>query len=312
MDNQVLRAINHIKYVSKKKPCTLKIFNYLQNNGASNYNYESVENEIAELRNDGIIDETFKRTNPIEEVLNFPEDDVDITSGNSDISCLNTQSSQVDEENDATPSLNNNTLTPNPQGVFPSDFETLFQSLEDKLNGKISAIKSYLLDEVYDLKNELKVLQDNYLTENPDSNEKEEICALKQKVKTLEVQNQFLRNDVVSKQNLIDSLPEHNSNLLSHQCCRVIQDTQSNVRSGINTDVTDNHSNNHGVNTITNEKTNKQTTSYKKNDKTTVYNYNDDSNLIKRQSANNSAVKKEAFYYRRLDDKVCKWARSFS
>ena len=312
MDNQVLRAINHIKYVSKKKPCTFKIFNYLQNNGASNYNYESVENEIAELRNDGIIDETFKITNPIEEVLNFPEDDVDITSGNSDISCLNTQSSQVDEENDATPSLNNNTLTPNPQEVFPSDFETLFQCLEDKLNGKISAIKSYLLDEVYDLKNELKVLQDNYLTENSDSNEKDEICALKQKVKTLEVENQFLRNDVVSKQNLIDSLPEHNSNLLSHQCCGVIQDTQSNVQSGINTDVTDNHSNNHGVNTITNEKTNKQTTSYKKNDKTTVCNYNDDSNLIKRQSANSSAVKKEAFYYRRLDDKVCKWARSFS
>ena len=293
MDNQVLRGISHIKYVSKKKPSALKISNYLQNNWTSNYNYESLENKITELRNNGIIDETFKITNPIEEVLNFPEDDVDITSENSDISCLNTQSSQVDEENDATPSLNNNTLTPNPQAVFPSDFEILFQSLEDKLNGKISAIKSYLLDEVYDLKNELKVLQDNYLTENSESNEKEEICALKQKVKSLEVENKFLRNDVVSKQNLIDSLLEHNSNLLNHQCCRVIQDTQSNVRSGINTDVTDNHSNNHGVNTTTNEKTDNQTTSYKKN-KTTVHR-DSDGNLIKRQSANSSTVKKEVF-----------------
>ena len=84
---------------------------------------------------------------------NFPENDVDITSENSGISCLNTQSSQVDEENDATPSLNNNTLTPNPQAVFSSDFEILFQSLENK----IPAIKSYLLNEVYDLKNELSV-----------------------------------------------------------------------------------------------------------------------------------------------------------
>ena len=58
--------------------------------------------------------------------MNFPEDDVDKTSENSDTSCLNTQSSQVHEENDATPSLNNNTLTPNPQTVFPSDFEILF------------------------------------------------------------------------------------------------------------------------------------------------------------------------------------------
>ena len=118
MDNQVLRAINHTKYVSKKKPCAVKILNYLQYNGVSNYDYESLENEIVELQNNGIIDETFKITNTIEEVSNLPEDDNDITSKNSDTSCLNTQSSQVDEENDATPSLNNNTLTPNPQAVF--------------------------------------------------------------------------------------------------------------------------------------------------------------------------------------------------
>ena len=228
-------------------------YNYLQNTGVSNYDDESLENEIDELRNNGIIDKTFEIPNPIEEVLNFPEDDVDITPENSDISCLNTQPSQADQENDETTSLNNNILTPNPQAVFPSHFEILFQSLENELNGKISAIKSYLLDEANDLKNELKVLQDNYLTENSDSNEKEEICALKQKVKTLEIENSILGDAVVNKQNLIDSLLEHNSNLLNHQCCRVIQDTQSNVRSGINTDITDNHSNNHGVNTNTND-----------------------------------------------------------
>ena len=65
MDNQVLRGINHIKYVSKKKPSTSKIFNYLQNNGASNYNYKLLENEIAELRNNGNIDKTFRISNPI-------------------------------------------------------------------------------------------------------------------------------------------------------------------------------------------------------------------------------------------------------
>ena len=41
--------------------------------------------------------------------------------------------------------------------------------------------------------------------------------------------------------------------------------------------------------------TNKQTTSYKKNDKTPAHKDNDDSNLIKRQSANSLAVKKEVF-----------------
>ena len=131
--------------LARKNPCTLKILNYLQNNGTSNYNNELLENVIVELRNNGTIDETFSITNPIEEVLNFPEDDVDITLENSDMSCLNTQSSQADEENDATPSLKNNALTI-PQALFPSDFEIPLQSLEDKLDCKISTIKSCLLD----------------------------------------------------------------------------------------------------------------------------------------------------------------------
>ena len=38
-------------------------------------------------------------------------------------------------------------------------------------------------------------------------------------VKTMEVANKFLKIDVVSKQNLVDSLLEYNSNLLNHQCC---------------------------------------------------------------------------------------------
>ena len=48
---------------------------------------------------------------------------------------------------------------------------------------------------------------------------------LKQNVKSLEIKNRFLGNDAVSKQNLIDSLLDHNSNLLNHQCCRRIQDS---------------------------------------------------------------------------------------
>ena len=46
MENQILKAINQIKYVSKKKHCPVKNFNYLQNNGALNYDYDSVVNKI--------------------------------------------------------------------------------------------------------------------------------------------------------------------------------------------------------------------------------------------------------------------------
>ena len=43
-----------------------------------------------------------------------------------------------------------------------------------------------------------------------------------------------------SSNKTIDFLLEHNSNLLNHQCCRVIQDPQSNLQSAMNTDVTEN------------------------------------------------------------------------
>ena len=43
-----------------------------------------------------------------------------------------------------------------------------------------------------------------------------------------------------SSNKTIDFLLEHNSNLLNHQCCRVIQDPQSNLQSVMDTDVTEN------------------------------------------------------------------------
>ena len=85
MENQILKAINHIKYVSKKKPCTLKIFNYLQNNYASNYDYHSVEDKLNELQSNGIIDDSYKIINPILEEISFTiKDEVIINSENSE------------------------------------------------------------------------------------------------------------------------------------------------------------------------------------------------------------------------------------
>ena len=50
IENQILKAINHMKYISKKKPCTLKVFNYLQSNYASKYDYHSVEDELKRIK----------------------------------------------------------------------------------------------------------------------------------------------------------------------------------------------------------------------------------------------------------------------
>ena len=85
IENQTLKAINHMKYISKKKPCTLNIFNYLQNKYASTYYYHSVEAKLNELKSNGIIGGTYKIINPIQEVMNFvTEDEVIIYSENSE------------------------------------------------------------------------------------------------------------------------------------------------------------------------------------------------------------------------------------
>ena len=71
MENQILKAINHIKHISKENNFPVKIFNYLQNNGAWNYDYGLVVNKIQELTENGVIDQSYKIINPITEVLNI-------------------------------------------------------------------------------------------------------------------------------------------------------------------------------------------------------------------------------------------------
>ena len=106
MENQILKAINHIKYVRKKIHCPLKIFNYLQNNGNSNYDYDSVVNKIQELMENGIVNQSYKIIDPVTEVLNLPPDDkIEICSQISGSIDLDSQPSQISSSN-ITPIVN--------------------------------------------------------------------------------------------------------------------------------------------------------------------------------------------------------------
>ena len=66
--NKATIAANHIKYVSEKKHFPVKILNYLQNNGDSNYDYDSVVKKIQELIVNGVTDQSYKIINPVNEV----------------------------------------------------------------------------------------------------------------------------------------------------------------------------------------------------------------------------------------------------
>ena len=191
MENQILKAINHIKYVSKKKHCPVKIFNYLQNNGASNYDYDSVVNKIQELMENGIINQSYKIIDPVTEVLNLPPDDeIEICSEISGSNDLDSQPSQISSSN-ITPIVNvattpilNTATTPKHHS---DDIETLIKSVEDKLLSKIAALQSHFFNDIFDLRKDITLLKENNGKGQPANlnNKKDEECRSKKKSSSL-------------------------------------------------------------------------------------------------------------------------------
>ena len=213
------------KMYQQEKHCPVKIFNYLQNNGASNYDYESVVKKIQELMENGIINQSYKIIDPVTEALNLPPDDeVEICSEISGSKDLDTQPSQISSSN-ITPIVNvattlilNTAKTPKHHSY---DIETLIKSLEDKLLRKIAALQSHFFNDIFDLRTDITLLKEKNEKVKPANldNKKDEVMSLKQKIKFLESQNSFLTNDINIKQKVTDSILEHNSNLLNYQCC---------------------------------------------------------------------------------------------
>ena len=234
MENHILKAIKHIKYVSKKKHCPVNIFEYLQNNGASNYDYDSVVKKIQELMENGVIDQSYKIINPATEVLNLPPDaEVEICSEISDSNDFDSQLSQFNSsnrtpiENIATTPILNTAANPKDHS---DDIETHVRLVEDKLLSKIAALKSHLLNDIFDLRNDIMLLKENNEKRKPaDSNNKKDEVKIKEKIKFLESENSFLKSDINIKQKVIDSILEHNSNLLNHQCCRVSENANNEI-----------------------------------------------------------------------------------
>ena len=125
----------------------------------------SVEAKLKELRSNGIVDDSYKIINPIQEVMNFvTENEVIIYSENSE-----------DESNDphrtATPTkiigpeittqVVNMSTTQDPKESDINVTKVQLQNLENKLVGKILAFKSYFKDEILSLKDQIKDYKTN-------------------------------------------------------------------------------------------------------------------------------------------------------
>ena len=78
------------------------------------------------------------------------------------------------------------------------------QSLENKLLGKILAFKSYFMDQILSLKNQIKAYKINDNGQELSTEKSEDLILLRERVKYLESENKFLKDDIFNKQKRVD------------------------------------------------------------------------------------------------------------
>ena len=99
--------------------------------------------------------------------------------------------------------------------VVSSSFSSQLDSVEGKLCDKIMAMKSFFMDELQAIKNEsVKSAKIRNTSTNIDHGT---VDKLQTKIKLLQNENKLLKDDRKNKQKLIDSILEHNSNLVHAQ-----------------------------------------------------------------------------------------------
>ena len=255
MEQQILKAINHIKYVSKKGVTISGIQRFLKKKSTTTFDETSLQEIICEMQQNGEIDGKFKIMNPtIYDDKNFvedpreihpktfhPEESVDTTLINSNNdSYSKTDKSFIDEHinsDDQNKTASDSKITINSMEYHLSDSITSaenlnnkscdciarLEALKDEFNLKATNIKRNLVLKIENLKDEITSIRkdieptfDKNLIETINKHEGENE-KLKDKIKLLEAENKILKDDIGTKQKLIDSLLQHNNLLLTQQ-----------------------------------------------------------------------------------------------
>ena len=254
MEQQILKAINHIKYVSKKGVTISGIQRFLKKKSTTTFDETSLGEIICEMQQNGKIDGKFKIMNPIYDDKNFaedpreihpktfhPEESVDTTLINSNNDNYSeTDKSFIDEHinsDDPNKTASDSEITINSMehhlsdsitsvenlNVKSCDCITRLESLKDEFNLKAINTKRNLVlkienlkDEIISIRNDIEPKFDKNLIEiiNQHEGGNEE---LNNKIKLLETGNKILKGDLATKQKLIDFLLQHNNLLITQQ-----------------------------------------------------------------------------------------------
>ena len=194
MEQQILKAVNQIKYVSKKGVTVsgIQIFLKKTSINSNNDNYRETDKSF------------------IDEYIN--SDDPNKTASDSEIN-MNSMEHHLSNSIASVKNLN----------LKSCDCITRLESLKDEFNLKaINIKKNFVLktenlkDEITSIRKDIEPTFDKNLIEtiNPHEGENEK---LKDKIKLLETENKILKDDIGTRQKLIDFLLQHKNLLLNYR-----------------------------------------------------------------------------------------------
>ena len=211
MGEKILEAIYHVKSISKQKPSYKNILSYIQKSTASSNYLEVIEKTVSDMVTKKIIDRDFRILSESCNSFTSPQISDD------DVETLYLEKGSETLQKSAPESIANLETKPL---VFLQDTTNLPNSVA-KLNAieaNLMAIKSYFMDEVYELRNEvssLKSMLNNLIsnrteTDNHIFTDTLNKNILETKIVFLEKDNALLRSEKQNKQDTIQNRLKNN------------------------------------------------------------------------------------------------------
>ena len=200
MEGEILEVIYRVKSISKNKPSYKNILSYIQKSTASDIDLEVIEETVSDMVKKKIIDKDFRILNQSCNSFTLPQiSDDDVETFYLEKGSKNLQKSGPEsiDSLETTPlaSLQDTPNLPNSIAKF------------NAIEANLMAIKSYFMDEVYELRNEVLSLKSmlNNLIPNRTETDNQIITVtlndniLKTKIIFLEKENPLLKSKIQNK-----------------------------------------------------------------------------------------------------------------
>ena len=255
MEKVILDAINHIKNISKRKLSLDNMLQRINKISATNLDTEALRSELEKMIFKGLIDQNYRILNKVISQTNIePSPDkvsftidgntedktkLDFYETSSIISVQDNPKAKAKIDLDSHNKIDSPTTNANPDAsltfVDIQDTPVIKSCSCDKkknltplilevdiIRANMMALKSFLMNEIFDLRQEITSLklqlQQEKLSEsktNPCENEEKIVIEnLKLQITSYKTENKFLKEEMKSKQNTLDEILHQNSHLL--------------------------------------------------------------------------------------------------